>query len=148
MGNWVVYLLVYVSVLLCYSLQAQENIVNLPLANRWGEKHKLFVKWKHNEAKVYFFFLIIKAKVYFFFFLYNISAFETITSWHLRLFWFSFINGKKLCFPYYSAWKLLKSLIKLHKWTLELCDVGDARKLLFNIICVCKPIVFLCFRSY
>ncbi|XP_030942977.1 uncharacterized protein LOC115967928 isoform X1 [Quercus lobata] len=34
-----------------YWHQAQENIVNLPLANRWGEKHKLFVKWKHNEAK-------------------------------------------------------------------------------------------------
>ena len=26
-------------------------------------------------------------------------------------------------------------------------DAGDARKLLFNIIYVCKLIVFLCFRS-
>ncbi|KAL4612631.1 hypothetical protein ACB092_08G214700 [Castanea dentata] len=34
-----------------YWHQAQENIVNLPLANRWGQKHKFFVKWKHNEAK-------------------------------------------------------------------------------------------------
>ena len=27
-------------------------------------------------------------------------------------------------------------------------DAGNARKLLFNIIYVCKPIVFLCFKSY
>ena len=27
------------------------------------------------------------------------------------------------------------------------CDAGDARKLLFNTIYVCKLIVFLCFRS-
>ena len=27
-------------------------------------------------------------------------------------------------------------------------DVGDARRLLFSIIYVCKPIVFLCFRFY
>ncbi|KAJ4960875.1 hypothetical protein NE237_020785 [Protea cynaroides] len=32
--------------------QAQSNIVNLPLANVWGAKHKLFVKWKYTEAKV------------------------------------------------------------------------------------------------
>ncbi|XP_042501886.1 uncharacterized protein LOC122079457 isoform X2 [Macadamia integrifolia] len=31
--------------------QAQTNILNLSLANGWGEKHKLFVKWKHLEAK-------------------------------------------------------------------------------------------------
>ncbi|XP_043695199.1 uncharacterized protein LOC122645868 isoform X1 [Telopea speciosissima] len=31
--------------------QAQFNIMNLPLANGWGEKHKLFVKWKYVEAK-------------------------------------------------------------------------------------------------
>uniref|UniRef100_A0A2N9GDW9 BRO1 domain-containing protein n=1 Tax=Fagus sylvatica TaxID=28930 RepID=A0A2N9GDW9_FAGSY len=37
--------------LLKYWHQAQENIVNLPLANRWGQKHKLFIKWKHNEAE-------------------------------------------------------------------------------------------------
>ena len=33
-------------------LQAQDNIMNLPLANGWGEKHCLFVKWKYVEAKV------------------------------------------------------------------------------------------------
>ena len=26
--------------------------MNLPLTNGWGEKHKLFVKWKYVEAKV------------------------------------------------------------------------------------------------
>lgn len=26
--------------------------MNLPLANGWGEKHRLFVKWKYIEAKV------------------------------------------------------------------------------------------------
>ncbi|MED6133271.1 hypothetical protein PIB30_026856 [Stylosanthes scabra] len=31
--------------------QAQDNIMNLPLANGWGEKHILFVKWKYVEAK-------------------------------------------------------------------------------------------------
>ncbi|KAJ1380554.1 BRO1 domain [Sesbania bispinosa] len=31
--------------------QAQDNIMNLPLANGWGEKHRLFVKWKYAEAK-------------------------------------------------------------------------------------------------
>ncbi|KAJ4974261.1 hypothetical protein NE237_007435 [Protea cynaroides] len=31
--------------------QALANIMNLPLANGWGEKHKLFVKWKYIEAK-------------------------------------------------------------------------------------------------
>ncbi|KAL5993378.1 hypothetical protein ACLOJK_014302 [Asimina triloba] len=31
--------------------QAQENIVHLPLTNGWGQKHKLFVKWKSAEAK-------------------------------------------------------------------------------------------------
>ncbi|CAK9168923.1 unnamed protein product [Ilex paraguariensis] len=31
--------------------QAQDNITNLPLANCWGEKHQLFVKWKYIEAK-------------------------------------------------------------------------------------------------
>ncbi|KAF9616604.1 hypothetical protein IFM89_030773 [Coptis chinensis] len=34
-----------------YWHQAQENIVNLPLANGWGEKHQFFVQWKHIEAK-------------------------------------------------------------------------------------------------
>lgn len=34
-----------------YWQQAQDNIMNLPLANGWGEKHKLFVKWKYVEAK-------------------------------------------------------------------------------------------------
>ncbi|KAG5059617.1 hypothetical protein JHK87_000646 [Glycine soja] len=31
--------------------QAQDNIMNLPLDNGWGEKHCLFVKWKYVEAK-------------------------------------------------------------------------------------------------
>ncbi|KAE9600174.1 putative BRO1 domain-containing protein [Lupinus albus] len=34
-----------------YWQQAQDNIMNLPLANGWGEKHHLFVKWKYVEAK-------------------------------------------------------------------------------------------------
>lgn len=34
-----------------YWHQAQENILNLPLANGWGEKHKLYVEWKYIEAK-------------------------------------------------------------------------------------------------
>ncbi|KAL3824979.1 hypothetical protein ACJIZ3_021008 [Penstemon smallii] len=34
-----------------YWQQAQDNIKNLSLANGWGEKHKLFVKWKYVEAK-------------------------------------------------------------------------------------------------
>lgn len=34
-----------------YWQQAQDNIMNLPLSNGWGEKHRLFVKWKYLEAK-------------------------------------------------------------------------------------------------
>ncbi|VVA95147.1 unnamed protein product [Arabis nemorensis] len=34
-----------------YWQQAQDNLMNLPLANGWGEKHRLFVKWKYVEAK-------------------------------------------------------------------------------------------------
>ncbi|KAJ4709951.1 BRO1 domain containing protein [Melia azedarach] len=34
-----------------YWHQAQESIVDLPLANGWGEKHKLFIQWKYFEAK-------------------------------------------------------------------------------------------------
>uniref|UniRef100_A0A5B7ABQ9 BRO1 domain-containing protein n=1 Tax=Davidia involucrata TaxID=16924 RepID=A0A5B7ABQ9_DAVIN len=34
-----------------YWQQAQDNILNLPLSNGWGEKHLLFVKWKYIEAK-------------------------------------------------------------------------------------------------
>ncbi|XP_048443429.1 uncharacterized protein LOC125478831 [Pyrus x bretschneideri] len=34
-----------------YWQQAQDNIMNLPLLNGWGEKHRLFVKWKYVEAK-------------------------------------------------------------------------------------------------
>eukprot|EP00258_Populus_trichocarpa_P015641 XP_006372639.1 uncharacterized protein LOC18106697 isoform X1 [Populus trichocarpa] len=34
-----------------YWQQAQDNIMNLPLANGWGEKHRLFIKWKYVEAK-------------------------------------------------------------------------------------------------
>ncbi|CAI8603190.1 unnamed protein product [Vicia faba] len=34
-----------------YWQQAQDNITNLPLANGWGEKHRLYVKWKYIESK-------------------------------------------------------------------------------------------------
>ncbi|XP_030492633.2 uncharacterized protein LOC115708760 isoform X2 [Cannabis sativa] len=34
-----------------YWQQAQDNIMNLPLSNGWGEKHRLYVKWKYVEAK-------------------------------------------------------------------------------------------------
>ncbi|KAL8171059.1 hypothetical protein V2J09_022863 [Rumex salicifolius] len=34
-----------------YWQQAQDNIMNLPVTNGWGEKHKLFIKWKYVEAK-------------------------------------------------------------------------------------------------
>ncbi|PON57749.1 BRO1 domain containing protein [Parasponia andersonii] len=34
-----------------YWQQAQDNIMNLPLSNGWGEKHRVFVKWKYIEAK-------------------------------------------------------------------------------------------------
>ncbi|KAK2655190.1 hypothetical protein Ddye_008242 [Dipteronia dyeriana] len=34
-----------------YWQQAQDNIMNLPLTNSWGEKHRLFVKWKYVESK-------------------------------------------------------------------------------------------------
>ncbi|XP_065868637.1 uncharacterized protein [Euphorbia lathyris] len=34
-----------------YWHQAQENTLNLPLANGWVEKHKLFIQWKYTEAK-------------------------------------------------------------------------------------------------
>lgn len=34
-----------------YWQQAQDNIMNLPLSNGWGEKHRLFVTWKYLEAK-------------------------------------------------------------------------------------------------
>lgn len=34
-----------------YWQQAQNSIMNLRLANGWGEKHKLFIKWKLVEAK-------------------------------------------------------------------------------------------------
>ncbi|RWR90378.1 Interleukin-3 receptor class 2 subunit beta [Cinnamomum micranthum f. kanehirae] len=33
-----------------YWHQAHESIMNLRLANGWGEKHLLFVKWKYTEA--------------------------------------------------------------------------------------------------
>lgn len=35
-----------------YWHQAQQTITNFPLANEWGEKHKLFVTWKYIESKV------------------------------------------------------------------------------------------------
>ncbi|XP_047086965.1 uncharacterized protein LOC124698524 isoform X1 [Lolium rigidum] len=31
--------------------QAHESIADLPLLDGWGEKHRLFIKWKHMEAK-------------------------------------------------------------------------------------------------
>lgn len=31
--------------------QAHESLADLPLLDGWGEKHGLFVKWKHMEAK-------------------------------------------------------------------------------------------------
>lgn len=34
-----------------YWQQAHDNITNIQLANGWGEKHKLFVKWKYSEAR-------------------------------------------------------------------------------------------------
>ncbi|KAH9289825.1 hypothetical protein KI387_033942 [Taxus chinensis] len=34
-----------------YWHQAQDSISNLPLGGDWGEKHRLFIKWKHSEAK-------------------------------------------------------------------------------------------------
>ncbi|KAL1819812.1 hypothetical protein DCAR_0416130 [Daucus carota subsp. sativus] len=34
-----------------YWQQAHDNITNILLANGWGEKHKLFVKWKYSEAR-------------------------------------------------------------------------------------------------
>ncbi|CAM8943893.1 unnamed protein product [Rhodiola kirilowii] len=34
-----------------YWQQALDNIMSLPLASGWGEKHQLFVKWKLVEAK-------------------------------------------------------------------------------------------------
>ncbi|XP_022763879.1 uncharacterized protein LOC111309192 isoform X2 [Durio zibethinus] len=40
-----------------YWHQAQEYIMDLPLANGWGEKHKLFIQWKHVEAKAIAYYL-------------------------------------------------------------------------------------------
>ncbi|CAN1266670.1 hypothetical protein LINPERPRIM_LOCUS12633 [Linum perenne] len=34
-----------------YWQQAQDNITNLPLSNGWGEKHRLYIKWKYVEAR-------------------------------------------------------------------------------------------------
>jgi len=31
--------------------QAHESMADLPLIDSWGEKHRLFVKWKYIEAK-------------------------------------------------------------------------------------------------
>lgn len=31
--------------------QAQDRITQLPLVDGWGQKHRLFVEWKYNEAK-------------------------------------------------------------------------------------------------
>nr|KJB31894.1 hypothetical protein B456_005G213600 [Gossypium raimondii] len=40
-----------------YWHQAEEYIKDLPLANGWGEKHKLFIQWKHIEAKAIAYYL-------------------------------------------------------------------------------------------
>lgn len=45
-----------------FSLQAQDNVMNLPLTNGWGEKHRLFVKWKYIEAKVVYYFFCVHFK--------------------------------------------------------------------------------------
>ncbi|KAF1880251.1 hypothetical protein Lal_00048887 [Lupinus albus] len=45
-----------------YWQQAQDNITNLPLANGWGEKHCLYVKWEYVEAKK----LIYQAAAYYY----------------------------------------------------------------------------------
>uniref|UniRef100_A0A0D6QU61 BRO1 domain-containing protein n=1 Tax=Araucaria cunninghamii TaxID=56994 RepID=A0A0D6QU61_ARACU len=34
-----------------YWNQAQDSTSDLPLGSEWGEKHRLFIKWKHAEAK-------------------------------------------------------------------------------------------------
>ncbi|KAL0913684.1 hypothetical protein M5K25_017162 [Dendrobium thyrsiflorum] len=31
--------------------QAQDHITQLPLVDGWGQKHRLFIEWKYNEAK-------------------------------------------------------------------------------------------------
>ncbi|TYJ43900.1 hypothetical protein E1A91_A03G185200v1 [Gossypium mustelinum] len=40
-----------------YWHQAEEYIKELPVANGWGEKHKLFIQWKHIEAKAIAYYL-------------------------------------------------------------------------------------------
>ncbi|KAB2042489.1 hypothetical protein ERO13_D02G190800v2 [Gossypium hirsutum] len=40
-----------------YWHQAEEYIKDLPLANGWGEKQKLFIQWKHIEAKAIAYYL-------------------------------------------------------------------------------------------
>lgn len=40
-----------------YWHQAQEYIMDLPLANGWGEKHKLFIQWKYVQAKAVAYYL-------------------------------------------------------------------------------------------
>ncbi|KAH1098715.1 hypothetical protein J1N35_015636 [Gossypium stocksii] len=40
-----------------YWHQAEVYIKGLPLANGWGEKHKLFIQWKHIEAKAIAYYL-------------------------------------------------------------------------------------------
>ncbi|OMO80493.1 hypothetical protein COLO4_24077 [Corchorus olitorius] len=42
---------VEVSSSITHLMQAQQYIMDIPLANGWGEKHKLFIQWKHDEAK-------------------------------------------------------------------------------------------------
>lgn len=58
-------------------MQAHESIMNLRLANGWGEKHRLFVKWKYTEANVWF----AVACSLFIFFLYYLQLWVTC---HIR----------------------------------------------------------------
>ncbi|CAN1266667.1 hypothetical protein LINPERPRIM_LOCUS12633 [Linum perenne] len=47
-----------------YWQQAQDNITNLPLSNGWGEKHRLYIKWKYVEARVCVPFSFISSPVF------------------------------------------------------------------------------------
>lgn len=72
-----------------FSLQAQDNVMNLPLTNGWGEKHRLFVKWKYIEAKVVYYFFCVYFKSSFLLFtdlanfLYFLICFPTLVLSHV-----------------------------------------------------------------
>lgn len=65
-----------------FSLQAQDNVMNLPLTNGWGEKHRLFVKWKYIEAKVVYYFFCVYFK-YLANFLYFLICFPILVLSHV-----------------------------------------------------------------